>query len=155
MILLVTLPLSLISLIIFWLRNVRIYKQNFGRSRLGGLSIIDSYNTLFSAPNMRLLDVPHKNFFNYTANLITKFIHFIIFSVTSHLCAINDIYFVGTILIVVYVLFTAWSWRMYRYRSAYFNAIPSEQQEFFSPLLKACICIPIYQTLILILLVIT
>lgn len=156
MILLITLPISFVALIILWLRNIRIYKHNYGGA-LGNfsLNVIHSYNVLHFAPNLKPLDVPHINFFNYTANLITKFVHFIIFSITSYLCSINDIYFVGIILAGVYGMFTVVAWIAYKHRRAYYNSVPNEQKKFFLPLLKASICVPIYQTLILVLLLIT
>ena len=151
MILLIVIPIALILLASLWIRNVSLFKKAYSDPMgILSISVIKSYNTLNSAPNLRLLDVTDKNFFNFTANLILKFVHFVIFAVVSYLC--RDIAVIPIILSGIYGAFTAIAWLVYKNRRNYYNSIPANQQSDFIPILKASVSIPIYQSVILILL---
>ena len=154
MILLIVISIALIALLIYWRRNVSLYQKNFGGSfGLINRRLVSMHNTLFSAPTAPLLDLS-PNFFNYTANLILKVILFIIFAVVKYTC--RDVTIVTWLVNVVYALPCTISWWMYSNRRAFYIAIPDDQKDViapcFRPILKASLCIPLYQTLLSILL---
>lgn len=154
MIVLIVISIALIALLIFWRRNVSLYQQNFGGSRgLINGKLVSMYNTLFSAPTSPLLDL-FPNFFNYTANLILKTILFIILAIVKYV--FRDITIVVWLVNIAYALPFIISWWMYNNRRAFYIAIPEDQKDIlspcFRPILKASLCIPLYQTLLSILL---
>lgn len=110
-------------------------------------SVVYSYNVLHAPPAYKPLEVSH-NFFNFTANLILKFIHFIIFAVVTYV--FRDIKAVGIVLTAIYSIFTALAYLTYSGRRAFYNEIAdSANKRMFTPIFKASICIPLYQTIIL------
>ena len=150
MVLLIVIPIAFVLLAFFWRRNVSLYRNNFGTyNGVLNRELVRMYNLFHSAPNFKPLEVS-QNFFNFTANLILKTVHFIIFSVVSYI--FQNVAIVGFILRSIYALFVFLAWLMYDSRRKFYNAIPADQKSVFTPILKASICIPIYQTAIWILL---
>lgn len=148
--LLFVIPIALVLLIVFWRRNVSLYKQNYLDSGYFNLCIVHSYNVLNAPINYKPLEVS-ENFFNFTANLILKTIHFVIFSVVTYI--FRDVPAVGIVLAGIYGLFVALSWLTYKGRYTFYKEIPEDHKPAFTPILKASICIPIYQTIINVLLI--
>lgn len=154
MIVLIVISIALIALLIFWRRNISLYQKNFsGSFSLINRRLVSMYNTLFSAPNAHLLDLS-PNFFNYTANLILKVMLFIILAVINYI--FRDITIVVWLVRIVYAFPFTISWWMYNNRRAFYLAIPEDQKDAlspcFRPILKASLCIPLYQTLLSVLL---
>lgn len=150
MTLLVVIPIAFILLVLLWIRNVRLYQKNFVDLGTLSLHMVDMYNVLNAPPAYKPLEAS-QNFFNYTANLILKFIHFVIFSVITFV--FRKYIVVKIILIVVYVIFAALAYMTYGVRRRFYNEIEEETfKKAFLPILKASACIPIYQQVILILL---
>lgn len=90
------------------------------------------------------------NFFGFTANLILKTIHFSVLAIVKYLCF--DIPLVGTALCVVYAVLTVIAWFVYSNRKKFYNEVPDGFQSAYLPILKASFCVPLYQTIICILL---
>lgn len=138
--------ITAILLIVFWLRNVRLYRNSFGTySGRWKSSLVDSYNILHSPPNYRLLEVS-PNFFTYTANLILKVIHFSIFATLLYI--FDDIMVLKYIFTGFYALLTITTWNMYKHRRTYFKEMDDTFREAFHPILKASVSLPIFQTVI-------
>lgn len=148
--LLFVIPIALVFLIVFWRRNVSLYNQNYTDLGYFNLSVVRMYNTLHAPINYKPLEVS-ENFFNFTANLILKTVHFIIFSVVTYI--FRDVPAVGIVLAGIYGLFVTLSWLTYKGRYTFYKEIPEDTKIAFTPIFKASICIPIYQTIISILLI--
>ncbi len=150
MILLIVIPIALVLLVIFWARNVSLYRKNFAYG-IGILnqSLVHTYNVLNAPPNYKPLDLS-LNFFDFTANLILKFVHFVIFSVVTYV--FRNVSAVGVVLIVIYMIFNLLAWFTYSGRRAFYREIPTDYTSVFAPILQASISIPLYQTFILFLL---
>ena len=146
--LLIVIPVAIAFVVLFWRRNVSLYRKNYLGIGYFNQSIVHTYNVLNAPINYKPLEVS-VNFFNFTANLILKTIHFIIFAVVSYIFRNAA---VSIILCGIYGLFTAIAWLTYKGRYNFYKEIPSAQKSAFTPIFKASICIPLYQTIIAILL---
>ena len=148
--LLIILPIAIVFVIIFWRINVSLYRRNYGPGMgIFNESLVHTYNALHAPINYKPLEVS-VNFFNFTANLILKTIHFVIFAVVSYI--FRNTIIVSIILCGIYGLFTALAWLTYKGRRTFYNEIPEDYVKAFTPILKASICIPLYQTIIAVLL---
>lgn len=146
MTLLIAIPTALLLAVIFRFRNVSLYKKNYTGINFMRDQAINLHNTLNAAPNYKPLELSDK-FFNFTANLILKFIIFTVLAVIKYI--FRDLPVVGIIICTIYAIPTALSWFVYKRRRAYYNEIHNDYiKEAFLPILKASICIPVYQTVI-------
>lgn len=137
--------IAVILLIFFWLRNKSLYIKGFGDrfNRTLVLHIINSYNTLNSPPGKALFEI-HNNFFNYSANLILKFIFFIVVKVITQLLDTSIFSF-------IFILIALGDWNVFSQRRKFYINIPENQKKYYFYPYKACICSPIYQTILYIL----
>ena len=144
--LLITIPIALILAIILRFRNVSLYKKNYTGINSLQIQSVHIHNTLNAAPNYKPLELSDK-FFNFTANLILKFIIFTVLAVIKYI--FRDLPVVGIIICTIYAIPTALSWFTYKRRRAYYKEIHNDYiKEAFLPILKASICVPVYQTVL-------
>ena len=149
MILLITIPSALLLLAIFWIRNILLFKKGFASPMsIFNIEMVNMYNTFHAAPNARLLGLS-KNFFNFSASLILKFIHSTIFSVVAFLC--REITVLAIIVSSIYFLLVYITWYTFIKRKQFYDSIPEPQKSAFKPIFKASICLPIYQTVVYVL----
>ncbi len=143
--LLITIPIALILAIIFRFRNVSLYKKNYTGINSLQIQSVHIHNTLNAAPNYKPLELSDK-FFNFTANLILKFIVFVILAIIKYFV---DIPAIGITICGIYAIPTVLAWFTYKSRRTYYNEITNEYtRESFLPILKASICVPVYQTVL-------
>lgn len=143
--------IAILIFLVLWIRNKFIYNKYFKPNYIFFSQLVHTYNVNNCAPNLKLLEASD-NFFNYTANLILKLIHFTVFAAITYFV---NIYFISLILIIIYVIFTYMSWFVYKNRKNFYKEISHfAYREAFEPIFKASICIPIFQTVIWILLII-
>ena len=131
-----------ILLIPFWARNKVLFKEGFGdilNCRLN-LMLINTHNTICDIPGKPMFSVS-ENFFSYTAYLIMKFVIFIVVIIVEHFT--NSLILVG-----IYILPLIIDWRVYKIRRAFYNDMAAEYKKAYSTLYRACICIPLYQTIL-------
>lgn len=134
----ITIALLLISP--FRIRNKNLFSKSFGGLLESGVNqmALDMHNTMHNG----IFNVTI-NFFNYTANLILKFIIFSILIIVLH--------FTETIIIPsVYLIYLLTSWHVYRKRKTYYMSI-RESINYDDPLRAcyiACSCIPTYHTIL-------
>ena len=151
MTLLIAIPTALLLAVIFRFRNVSLYKKNYAGINFMRDQAINLHNTLNAAPNYRPLELSI-NFFNFTANIILKFVVFVILAIIKYFAGAPA---VGIIFCSIYAIPTVLAWFTYKGRRTYYNEITNEYvQESFLPILKASLCIPLYQTALNILLII-
>ena len=145
MTLLIAIATALLLAVIFRFRNVSLYKKNYTGINSLRIQGIDLHNTLNAAPNYKPLELSI-NFFNFTANLILKFIVFVILAIIKYFAGAPA---VGITICGIYAIPTVLAWFTYKSRRTYYNEITNEYvQESFFPILKASICIPLYQTVL-------
>lgn len=135
-----------ILIIPFWIRNKVLYNEGFGDALNGRLNLmlINMHNTICDVPGKPMFSV-FENFFSYTANLITKFVIFIIVIIIEH--------FTNTFILVgIYILPVITDWMVYKNRKAFYNDMSSEYKKAYSTMYRACICSPLYQTILYLLL---
>lgn len=145
----ITVSIAIIVMVVFRFRNVKLYRENYTGIGSLGVNVVRSYNALNAPPSQKLLEVSY-NFFDFTANLIFKLAHFIIFAVITYI--FRDIAIIKTIFLVIYSVFIALAWMTYKARTDYYKNIPPNERDFFTPIYKASICIPVYQIIIAVLL---
>ena len=145
--LVIVILIAFVVMFYLWRRNHVLYYNGFvaGMGSLN-ISIVKSYN-LFHAPiNYKPLDV-FDNFLNYSGNLLLKFIHFVVFAFVVYFFGDNIAIFL--ILSSIYTILIVVAWFGYKGRRDFYNEIDDDgTKEVFTPILKASICIPIYQTMI-------
>lgn len=136
---------SLILLVVFWIRNHILYKKNYGNQvdLMFYHSAIKSYNLLYDAP-MKPMFILNENFFNYTANLILKFILIII---SLSLCHFINSQIFSTIISSLFLIIAIGDWNIYRKRRNFYKNISNDfTKEAYYGMFKGCICSPLYQT---------
>lgn len=141
-------PISLALLIVFWIRNVRLFKRSYSSDMLS-LEMVHTYN-LFHG---KLLDA-HYNFFNFTASLITKFVGFTVFSIIMFLLCYNDLQVVAIAVPFIHGIFLAMTLWIYWERIVFYKKIDVIHKDAFRPIFKASVCLPVYQTILQIMLLI-
>ena len=125
----------------FWIRNKNLFSKSFSNLLGNGYSdtLLQMHNTLHNG-----MFNATKNFFNYTANLILKFIIFTIMLVI--------LYCTKTIIIPsVYLLYVVTSWSVYKKRKSYYDCVCEDGSDnnSLSTALKASFSIPLYHTILL------
>ena len=138
----IMISIALVSIIPFWIRNKILFKNSFGGLLGTGFSCstLSLHNTLHNG----IFNVTN-NFFNYTTNLILKFIIFAALIFVEH--------FTDTIIIsILYLLYLLISWFVYKKRKAYYITVSEEQPiSTLTAAYKACVSLPIYHTILFIL----
>lgn len=129
--------LAVIPLIIFWIRNRSLYQEGFGGT-MGTLniSLVEMNNRLTGAPFPLV-----SNFSNYTASLVVKYIFFALVLLIVHVS--NSL-----IVTFIYVLFPLVDWYIYARRHVYYQCLKPEFAHAYSTLHRACICSPVYSTIL-------
>lgn len=149
--LVIVIAIAFISLFYLWRRNHVLYYKGFvnGMNKLN-VGAVYTYNVLHAPPTHKPLEVS-ENFIVYSGNMFIKFIHFTIFSVVMFLWGDNIVVF--WVLTFIYSFLVIVGWGGYKARKKFYNEINQEfTKEAFTPILKASICMPVYQTIIYILL---
>lgn len=151
MILIITLLIAFAFLMFFRFRNVSLYKNNYSDTGFLSMNVrsVQLYNALHTSPNNKPLEISY-NFFNFTANLILKVVLFAILATVKYI--FRGIPIVGIILCGIYSFFVVSAWLVYKGRRTFFNDIPELYKKAFEPIMKASLCIPAFQTIIGILL---
>ncbi len=143
--LIITIPLALILAVIFRFRNISLYKKSFTGINSMRIQGIHLHNALNAAPNYKPLELSI-NFSTFTANLILKFIIFVILAIIKYFVNIPTI---GVTICGIYAIPTVLAWFTHKSRRTYYNEITNEYaRESFLPILKASICVPVYQTVL-------
>ena len=138
----ILLILAGVLIVPFWIRNKTLYKEGFGdalNARLN-LMLIEMHTKLNDVPGNPIFSVS-QNFINYTANLILKFVIFAVVTIILHFT--NSLFLTS-----LYILPLIFAWQAYKKRKDFYNAMSDEYKKAYSSLYKACICIPLYQTLL-------
>ena len=147
--------IAVILLIVFSLRNKRLFNIEFGDSVNYTLYLpfINSYNAMNTVPGQQPLLAVQDNFFNYTANLILKFILFIIFIAIYYFS--EDYAICSVISLIIFGLILILDWFVFFKRRKFYKNIPQDYANLFIHSYKACICGPLYQTILFILVIIS
>ena len=143
-------PISLALLVFFWIQNIIIFKKNYSfGSGIFNAEMVRMYNIFNRTP----FEVSH-NLFNFTASLITKFIGFTIFSVAMFALCYNGLYIIAYILPFIHGLFCALTIWVYIERIIFYKKIDAIHKKAFKPVFIASACLPIYQVILQIMLVV-
>jgi hypothetical protein len=126
-------------------RNNRLYFEEFACDKFNEMAV-QTHNILHAPPKYKPLEASY-GFINYSANLWLKFFHFIIFSAVVFFFGSNIILF--WILTSVYAFFMTVAFWGYTARKNFYCEIEDDFiKNAYRPILKASICIPIYQVVI-------
>ena len=156
MVFIFTIPVIIISLMVLWARNILIYRDNYeGSINQMKLNVMQMQFLFCQDPKTSKLFQLQRNFFNFSANLILKTILWVIVTVVVYFCK-EDLQTVAYCICFAYLFFFVVAWCTYADRkNSYKNDIRPNAQFSFEPILKASICLPIYQTILHICLFIT
>ena len=148
---LLSLLISFILLVVFGIRNSILYDKGFGNNvdRIFDLSSIQMFNNLNTPPARKPLFEIHSNFFNYSANLILKFIFFVICIIIIN---IANSHLITNILSTIHLIIGIIDWKVFLNRRKFYKFTPAKYKSLYYFPYKACICGPIYQTVLYILL---
>lgn len=149
--LLVCIPIAIVLLAIFWIRNVIIFQKAYCSDPIAALNIqiVQTHNVFYG----RLLEISN-NFFNYTASLITKFVGFTILSIILYFLCYNDLYGFAIALTSIHVFFLMLTIFVFIKRISFYKSLDSSSlKNAYSPVLRASACLPIYQFLLQLLLI--
>ncbi len=129
----------------FWIRNVMLYRKSFSDSvlKVFNLRTIQQCNALYGIPGKPIFIVSH-NFIDHSVNLITKYIFFIIILLISHF---TEVWWLTQILLIFVII----DWSAFKIRRNFYYTVPTHSRDAFTSIYKACICGPLYQTLLYIL----
>ena len=144
--------ISFVLLLIFWIRNRNLYIKDYGISTdmIFYRSTIQSYSVLHEVPGKPLFSLS-ENFFNYTANLILKFVFLVI---SLLLCHFIDSSILSIIISSLFLIIAIGDWNVYRKRRTFFKNISNDfTKEAYHGMFKACICSPLYQTVLYIIII--
>jgi hypothetical protein len=148
--LLIYIPVALLLLGFFWIRNIILYKKNYSSgSGIFNTEMVRMYNIFNRTP----FEVSH-NLFNFSASLITKFVGFTIFSTAILALCYNEIYFIALIIIFIHGIFCTLTIWVYIERIISYKKIDEIHKKAFKPVFKASVCLPIYQIILQIMLVV-
>lgn len=139
--------ISFVLLVIFWIRNRILYIKNYGNPTdlIFYRSTIETYSVLHEVPGKPIF-VLSENFFNYTANLILKFVFLVISLLLYHFI---DSSILSIIISGLFLIIAIGDWNVYRKRFAFYKNISNDfTKEAYHGMFKACICSPLYQTVL-------
>lgn len=153
---LISITIALIIMIILVIRNLKLYDAGFGdkTDSYFNLQIINMYNNMHNSRDAsgNLMLPVQKKFNNYNSYLIVKFVLFIIALLIVHFI---DAFAASLICSTCFFLNMLFDWWIYSRRRTYYNNISNMTfKEAYITSYKACICGPIYQTVLYLLLLI-
>lgn len=142
---LIIIGIAVVLIIPFWIRNVVLFKKSFSNimDRTFNLNTINMCNTLYAIPGKPLFVVSN-NFINYSCNLITKLLIFVSIVLIAHFTEF-------WLLTQVLVMFVIIDWKVFASRRSFYYTINYTSRAAYESLYKACICGPLYQTMLYIL----
>lgn len=131
--------IAALAIIPFWLKNRKLYKEWI--SDLFASRMVQVYNTLHRTP----LE-PSENFRDYTANLILKFVIFVVLLLIQNAVVATSSFW-GTTIIGLYTLALCFARWVYKKRSQAMTQMSDEFARVFYSIYEASRCIPTYQTI--------
>ena len=146
MYLLIVLPIAALLLAICCYINTSIYRKAYGENSEIAASfdaqIIEMHSMLNYSPNVRPFRIS-KNFFDYSASLITKAVIFAVCAILAYCFPkINLIVAIAHTILLLLTYFT------FKGRYTMYRDLPASVEDSFRPCFYASITLPVYQTVL-------